>query len=184
MDGSEALGRGKTGEMDGSKALSRGKTGVMDGSDTSPSGIGSSDGSLRKRIRIEHNISSQYIHKKKAAGSRSFTYWVETRILMLSRNMPPSGTRRFLLPAPLPALFASSAVFTGLGADCPSGGGVWVASPATTAGLGADRPSGGGVWVAAPATTASRGGRVGEVVRPDDGEGEDWRTGICEVGED
>jgi hypothetical protein len=35
------------GEMDGSEALGRGKTGVMDGSDTPPSGIKSSDGSLR-----------------------------------------------------------------------------------------------------------------------------------------
>jgi hypothetical protein len=61
------------GEMDGSEALGRGKTGVIDGLDTSPSGIGSSDGSLRKWIRREHNISSQYIHKNKAAGSRSFT---------------------------------------------------------------------------------------------------------------
>jgi hypothetical protein len=112
MDGSEALGRVKTGEMDGFEALDRGKTGVMDGSDTSPSGIGSTDGSLRKRIHTEHNISSQYIHKNKAAGSRSFTYWVETRILMLCRNKPPSGTHRFLLPAPLPALSASAAVFT------------------------------------------------------------------------
>jgi hypothetical protein len=163
MDGSEALGKGKTGEMDGSEALGSGKTGVMNGSDTSPSGIGSSDGSLRKRIRTEHNISSQYIHKNKAAGSCSFTYWVETRILMLCRNNAPSGARRFLLPAPLPALSASAAVFTGLGAD---------------------RPSGGGVWVAAPATAASRGGRVGEVVHLDGGEGEDWMTGVCEVGED
>jgi hypothetical protein len=56
------------GEMDGSEALGRGKTGVMDGSDTSPSEIGSSVGSLRKRIRTEHNISSQYIHKNKEAG--------------------------------------------------------------------------------------------------------------------
>jgi hypothetical protein len=149
--------------MDGSEALSGGKTGVMDGSDTSPSEIGSSDGSLRKRIRIEHNISSQYIHKNKAAGSCSFTYWVETRILMLCQNRPPSGAYRFLLPAPLPALSASADVFTGL---C------------------ADRPSGGGVWVAAPATAASHSGRVGEVVCPDDGEGKDWRTGVCEVGED
>jgi hypothetical protein len=46
------------GEMDGSEALGRGKTGVIDGLDTSPSGIGSSDGSLRKWIRREHNISS------------------------------------------------------------------------------------------------------------------------------
>jgi hypothetical protein len=152
------------GEMDGSEALGRGKTGVMDGSDTSPSGIGSSDGSLCKRIRTEHNISSQYIHKKKAAGSCSFTYWVETRILMLCRNKPPSGACRFLLPAPLPTLSASAAVFTGFGADRPSGGG--------------------SVWVATPATTASRGRIVGEVVHPDDIEGEDWRTSVCEVGED
>jgi hypothetical protein len=51
MDGSEELGRGKTGEMDGFEALGRGKTGVIDGSDTSTLGIGSSDGSVRKRIR-------------------------------------------------------------------------------------------------------------------------------------
>jgi hypothetical protein len=82
---------------------------------------------------------------------------------MLYRNNPASGARRFLLPAPLPALSASTTVFTGLGAD---------------------RPSGGGVWVAAPAMAASGGGRVGEVVRRDDGEGEDWQTGVCEVGED
>jgi hypothetical protein len=82
---------------------------------------------------------------------------------MLCRNKPPSGARRFLLPAPLLALSASAAVFTRLSAD---------------------RPSGGGVWVAAPVMAASRGGRVGEVVCPDDGEGEDWRTGVCEVGED
>jgi hypothetical protein len=118
---------------------------------------------LCKRIRAEHNISSQYIHKNKASRSRSFTYWVETRILMLCRNKPPSGARRFLLPAPLPALSASAAVFTGLGAD---------------------RPSDGGVWVAAPTTAASHDGRVGEVLRLDDGEGEDWRTGVCELGED
>jgi hypothetical protein len=135
----------------------------MDGSDTSPLGIGSSDGSLGKRIHTEHNISSQYIHKNKAARSHSFTYWVETRILMLCRNKPPSDACHFLLPAALPALSASAAVFIGLGAD---------------------RPSGGGVWVAALAMAASHGGRIGEVVRPDDGEDEDWRTGICEVGED
>jgi hypothetical protein len=85
------------------------------------------------------------------------------RILMLCRNKPPSDARHFLLPAPLPTLSASTPVFTGLSAD---------------------RPSGGSVWVAAPATAASRDGRVGEVVRPDDGEGEDWRTNVCEVGED
>jgi hypothetical protein len=135
----------------------------MDGSDTSPSGIGSSDASLRKRIHTQHNISSQYIHKNKVAGSRSFTYWVEMRILMLCLNKPPSGACHFLLPAPLPALSAFTAIFTGLGAD---------------------RPSGGGIWVAAPATTASHDGRVGEVVRPDDRLGKDWRTGVCEVGED
>jgi hypothetical protein len=83
---------------------------------------------------------------------------------MHCRNKPPSGACRFLLPAPLTALSASAAVFTGLSADRPSGGG--------------------GVWVTAPATTASRGGRVGEVVRPDDGEGDDWRTGVCGVEED
>jgi hypothetical protein len=82
---------------------------------------------------------------------------------MLCRNKPPSGARHFLLPAPLPALSVSAAVFTGLAADCPSGG---------------------GVWVAAPAIAASHGGRVGEVVRSDDRKGEDWRTGVCEVGED
>jgi hypothetical protein len=82
---------------------------------------------------------------------------------MLYRNKTPSGACHFLLPAPLPALSASAAVFTGLDAD---------------------RPSGGDIWVAAPATVASRGGRVGEVVCPDDGEGKDWRTGVCEVGED
>jgi hypothetical protein len=111
-------------EMDGSEALGRGKTGVMDGSNTSPSGIGSSDASLRKRIHIEHNISSEYIHKNKATGSCSFTYWFEMQILMLCRNKPPSGAHCFPLPAPLPTLSASAAVFTGPGADRPSGGGV------------------------------------------------------------
>jgi hypothetical protein len=52
------------GEMDGSEALGRGKTGVIDGLDTSPSGIGSLDGSLRKWIRREHNISSQYTQEQ------------------------------------------------------------------------------------------------------------------------
>jgi hypothetical protein len=71
---------------------------------------------------------------------------------MLCRNKPPSGARRFLLLAPPHTLSVSAAVFHRTQRRSPSGG---------------------GVWVAAPATAESRGGRVGEVVCTDDGEGED-----------